>query len=178
MRVSDQTHERDQDVEQFDVLAERGEDAARRVASAFEEAGDAIADALGAAARSGELDFSSMAEAVLQDLARIALEIAVLEPLRDLGRNVGDSLADSFTNVIGQRQHGGPVMAGAPYLVGEQGPEVFVPNGAGAIAPTGPAQVININIQSDRDVATTVLRSERQISAAIARAAAAGGRSL
>ena len=30
---------------------------------------------------------------------------------------------------------GGPVFGNTPYLVGEQGPEVFVPNGSGSIVP-------------------------------------------
>ena len=35
------------------------------------------------------------------------------------------------------RQHGGPVRAGQPYLVGEAGPEHFVPSGSGNIVPNG-----------------------------------------
>lgn len=37
----------------------------------------------------------------------------------------------------GTRAGGGPVMAGAGYLVGETGPELFVPNVAGQIVPNG-----------------------------------------
>ena len=33
------------------------------------------------------------------------------------------------------RQHGGPVRAGRPYLVGERGPELFVPSRSGRIDP-------------------------------------------
>lgn len=33
------------------------------------------------------------------------------------------------------RQHGGPVVGGTPYLVGEAGPEVFIPNLSGMIVP-------------------------------------------
>ena len=33
------------------------------------------------------------------------------------------------------RQHGGPVGAGRPYLVGEAGPELFVPSRSGRIEP-------------------------------------------
>ncbi len=40
----------------------------------FVEAGQRIEDALSRAARTGELDFSRMAEAILRDLARIAAE--------------------------------------------------------------------------------------------------------
>lgn len=35
------------------------------------------------------------------------------------------------------RAHGGPVEAGAPYIIGEQGPEVFVPTGSGYVVPNG-----------------------------------------
>ena len=39
----------------------------------------------------------------------------------------------SVPNVPG-RQHGGPVSAGRPYLVGEAGPEVFMPSSSGSVA--------------------------------------------
>ena len=35
------------------------------------------------------------------------------------------------------RQHGGPVSAGRPYMVGERGPELFVPSRSGRIEPNG-----------------------------------------
>ncbi len=38
------------------------------------------------------------------------------------------------------RASGGPVDAGQPYLVGEEGPELFVPSGAGAIVSNGALQ--------------------------------------
>jgi hypothetical protein len=37
------------------------------------------------------------------------------------------------------KQHGGPVMAGHPYIVGERRPELFVPNSSGRILPRVPA---------------------------------------
>lgn len=37
----------------------------------------------------------------------------------------------------GARAAGGPVMSGVPYLVGEQGPELFVPGSSGAVLPNG-----------------------------------------
>lgn len=49
-----------------------------------------------------------------------------------------------------RRQHGGPVSANRPYVVGEAGPELFVPSGAGNIVPNdqmggGTNLTININ---------------------------------
>lgn len=35
------------------------------------------------------------------------------------------------------RALGGPVLAGSPYIVGERGPELFVPSGSGTIVPGG-----------------------------------------
>ncbi|MEM9668825.1 MAG: phage tail tape measure C-terminal domain-containing protein [Pseudomonadota bacterium] len=51
-----------------------GREAADALSAAFDEAGNRIEQALGRAARSGELDFSRMAEGVLRDLATIAAE--------------------------------------------------------------------------------------------------------
>jgi hypothetical protein len=43
------------------------------------------------------------------------------------------------------RQHGGPVHSGNPYLVGERGPEMFVPSSNGSISPGGMTANITIN---------------------------------
>jgi phage-related minor tail protein len=38
---------------------------------------------------------------------------------------------------IGKRELGGPVESGAPYIVGERGPEIFTPTQSGSIIPHG-----------------------------------------
>ena len=65
-----------------------------------------------------------------------------------------------------------------PYLVGEQGPELFVPPSSGAIAPNqslGTAQ-ITFNVQAND--AQSFLQSESQIAAMLSRALARGQRNL
>jgi hypothetical protein len=51
------------------------------------------------------------------------------------------------------RAEGGPVAAGQPYIVGERGPEWFVPNQAGTVLPNGTAPggstTINTSIAID-----------------------------
>jgi hypothetical protein len=42
-------------------------------------------------------------------------------------------------NKIDYRAEGGPVQAGRPYIVGEQGPELFMPSSSGSIIPNGGA---------------------------------------
>lgn len=54
-----------------------GRAAAEALGAAFDEAGARIEGALSRAARSGELDFSRMAEGILRDLARVAAEALV-----------------------------------------------------------------------------------------------------
>lgn len=39
--------------------------------------------------------------------------------------------------VAGARRNGGPVTGGLPYLVGEDGPEIFMPSASGTIIPNG-----------------------------------------
>ena len=70
--------------------------------------------------------------------------------------SVGSSGALNMTRLPG-RASGGPVSSGQPYMVGERGPEVFVPTGSGKIIPNGGAGgiVVNVNypqVRSDGDI--------------------------
>ena len=67
-------------------------DAAENVASAFELAGDRIAKALGSAAQSGELSFSSLAESVTRDLAGLAISELITSPLQQAIGGLGDAI--------------------------------------------------------------------------------------
>ena len=52
--------------------------------------------------------------------------------------NNGSTTDDDLDHrTAGMRRHGGPVRAGRRYLVGEGGPEMFVPSQSGRIAPNG-----------------------------------------
>ena len=62
-----------------------------------------------------------------------------------------------FGNGLGTRAAGGPVAGGSPYLVGEKGPELFVPGTGGSVVPTndlrsamssGGSPVLNMSFQS------------------------------
>lgn len=57
-------------------------DAANALATVFEEAGERIAGSLERAAQSGELSFNALAESVLNDLARIAVNELITAPLQ------------------------------------------------------------------------------------------------
>lgn len=83
--------------------------------------------------------------------------------------NPGDVLAAGF-NAIGQelgfRASGGPVGAGRSYIVGERGPELFVPSRSGTIMPNGSfgggAIVINAYGETPHEVLQLVERAARE----------------
>ncbi|MGB3455820.1 MAG: phage tail tape measure C-terminal domain-containing protein [Litorimonas sp.] len=86
-----------------DAVAALDTEAARRsaeaMADAFDVAGGRISRSLEQAARSGELSFSSLAESVLSDLARIAVSEIVEAPL--------NAMVDRLGAVLGGARAGG-----------------------------------------------------------------------
>jgi len=139
--------------------------AADDVGASFERAGDRIARALGSAASGGEAAFKRMAKVILEELAKIAL--------RQIFSGSG-----SKWPLFGAKAGGGAVNVGGAYLVGERGPEVFVPRQAGEIAGASSGAVsVHFHLGAGAD-ASAIVRNQGQIAAAIARAVAYGRRNL
>jgi len=65
-----------------------------------------------------------------------------LKGLVDWGQKAWESITKAFKAGVeggkeaGKRQFGGPVMERLPYIVGERGPELFVPNQSGFVLPS------------------------------------------
>jgi hypothetical protein len=61
---------------------------------------------------------------------------------------------------VGVRQHGGPVTAGEPFVVGEAGPELFIPDSAGRIVANnklgGGGVTVNVNQPTTTDLASDI----------------------
>lgn len=139
--------------------------AADDVGGAFDRAGDRISAAMSRAARGGEASFKRLAKVVLEEFARLALE-------RVFTQQSGGA------PFFGARAAGGNVNAGGAYLVGERGPELFVPGQHGTIgAPGGGAVNVHFHLGAGAD-ASAVSRHQGQIAAAVARAVAYGRRNL
>ena len=76
---------------------------------------------------SGKFAFKDFANFVIKELLRIAIRKLIL-----------DKITGGFTSFlggIGGKERGGTVTANRPYLVGEAGAELFVPNKTGTIVP-------------------------------------------
>ncbi len=76
-------------------------------------------------------------------------EIKYFQALSSAVSGVRGASKSSISNIsvpVSARASGGPVSPYAPYLVGEQGPELFVPSSAGNILPNGSSGGGDINI--------------------------------
>jgi hypothetical protein len=69
---------------------------------------------------------------------------------------IGNLFAGAFG---GARAAGGPVMAGRPYLVGERGPELMVPQSSGRIVPNGAMGQAKISVHNYAGASITTRQS-------------------
>lgn len=122
----------------------------KNMKTAFEAGGEAFDAVMSSMERglekfvtTGKLNFTDFAGSIIKDMLRIQLRQS----------------ASSLFSMIGQslfaRADGGPVESGGAYMVGERGPELFVPRSAGAIVPNhsmammgGSTNITNYNIQA------------------------------
>jgi hypothetical protein len=92
----------------------------------FDDAGQILATGFEDAILSGQ-KLSEVLRAIGQDLVRLVFSNMITQPL---AKGIGTFLS-------GMRAEGGPVGAGGAYVVGEKGPELFVPSSSGSIVPNG-----------------------------------------
>lgn len=153
----------------FEALREPARRAADSIDEAFARAGSSLSRSLARAASDGKISLAELAQAVLA-----AVNAAAGQTGGGLGDVVSAVLKGGFS---GARAGGGPVLPGGAYLVGERGPEVFRPAGAGSVEPLGPGgMTINVTVQGGG--ADGLVRSEAQIAQALARAVGLGARRL
>jgi hypothetical protein len=151
----------------LDALKAPAERAARSIDDAFARAGASLARSLARAASDGQVSLGELARAVL-GAAGSALK-------GGLGEALGKSFGGGFS---GTRADGGPVLPGGAYLVGERGPEVFRPTGAGGIEPVGAGGGVSVTVNVQGGEVGGLVRSDAQLAQALARAVSLGARKL
>ncbi|MCF6216068.1 MAG: hypothetical protein L3J58_07830 [Emcibacter sp.] len=139
-------------------------------------------------ARSGELNFSSLKQvalSVLNDIANSAVQSG-LNSIFGQGGGIGGAIGNIAGALFG-RAGGGTVGARQPYLVGERGPELFVPENPGRIIPNQGVKSegvsdkmtnITINITNQGGGNDMSRRSAGQIAVAVRRAMGRAERDL
>ena len=150
----------------------------------FSRAGNVLERGLLSALRSGSLGFDDLkrvAFSALGEIASFALQMGLNNLLGGAGGGnggLGAMLGQSVGALFGLpgRATGGPVAPGRAYLVGERGPEVFVPTAAGRVetgmaAPGRDVRVaIQVAVPRGQAAPTAMQRSSRQIASAVRRA--------
>ena len=149
----------------------------------FSRAGDVLERGLLGAIRRGSLGFEDLRRVALNVIDAIAAQ-SVRAAIGGGSTGGGDggllglgaSLLGSVLGLPG-RATGGPVAPGRGYLVGERGPELFVPTSAGRIDPsvgTGSPREVRVAITLNAPAGTTpsqaLQRSGRQVASAVRRA--------
>jgi len=142
-------------------LAEETADATKR---AFRSMEDAIVNF----AMTGKLNFRDFANSVVADIIRIQTRQAISSAIGsgNILAGIGDFFGGFFAN-------GGRPPTGKVSVVGERGPELFVPDSAGTIIPNGAMAAagggapvhVTFNIQSwdSRDTMAAIQQSAPQI---------------
>lgn len=92
--------------------------------------------------------FKDMATSVIADLARMWVQKAITAPIAGMLGLTGKAI-------------GGSVQAGKPYMVGERGPELFVPNQSGSIVPNGSSNGSGVTVVQNINVTTGVQQTVR-----------------
>jgi len=105
--------------------------------------------------RKGELDLNKFAGSIIKDMLAIQLRASATNLFSMIFKSSFSSPVSLAEPLFGAKADGGPVESNSPYIVGERGPELFVPRSAGAIVPNhsmammgGSTNITNYNIQA------------------------------
>ena len=108
------------------------------LAAGAEKAGRALENALIRAVRTGKLSFEDLKRVALSAMAEIAaaaIRSGIGAVLAGGGKGAGGAAGSLIAGLIGApgRATGGPVVPGRAFMVGERGPELFVPTASGRV---------------------------------------------
>ena len=133
----------------FASYTENASNAAKLGEQAFVSVTQNLETALDNFVQTGKLSFGDLARSIIGDLIKIQLKAQAVSMFKGLsslfgfggGGGGGSGMFTGSTGAvggsihIGARASGGDVAGGAPYLVGEQGPELMIPKSSGTVIP-------------------------------------------
>lgn len=142
---------------------DQSENAAKRAQDSFGSIVSNMESALTSFVRNGKMSFKDLARSIIQDLLLIQMKAQLSGIFRMLGMGFGNPIGASGYSDIGTFNaliaagglaDGGPIGANEMHLVGERGPELFVPKNSGTVVPNeklgslGSTTINNYNIQA------------------------------
>lgn len=149
-------------LDQFALQADNVNKAVQDIANSF---ANNLTNTITEFVTTGKASFKEFASAIIADIARIITKMLVMRAISGIGGSLGlgGSPADgAIDGLAGARASGGPVNANKRYLVGENGPEMFVPSENGTIrngkqmqgnAQPAPPPVTNLQVVNVQDPA-------------------------
>jgi phage-related minor tail protein len=110
------------------------------LSTAMSSAVTAVVNGTGTVQEAFATMFQNIGRAFLDMATRMIAQALVMKVLGILMPGSGataaaDPLANFNAGALQYRANGGPVTSGSPYIVGERGPELFVPGRSGTIVP-------------------------------------------
>jgi len=151
--------------EGFGSIGERGKKMEADFKSLAESGIDSLTNGLAAAVegtKSLKDAFADMARGIVQDLTKMLIKYYLVQPLFNAITGAfptGPSPAPSSPPT--QNAIGGPVHRGKMHLVGERGPELFVPSRSGSIVPNDKLGGGSVIVQQTINVTTGVQQTVR-----------------
>ena len=119
-------------------IKEQG-DAMKQLGRLSAQVYDQMADRLTDFVMTGKFNFADFSRFVIRELIKIAVQAAITFAIK--------TAAGAFGIPIPGLASGGPAEEGKPYIVGEKGPELFVPGSTGRIVPND--QLKNTQVSAD-----------------------------
>lgn len=113
-------------------LNEQWQNTTRMMQEATTRWANSATDALTEFVMTGKLSFSDFANSIIRDLVRIYIQKRITGPLFESMESGG--LFSGIGKIFGFAEGGNPPV-GVPSIVGERGPELFVPKTSGTIVP-------------------------------------------
>lgn len=145
------------------------------LAAGLDRAGAGLSRSLSRALADGKLGFDDLRRIGMSAFGDLASQALRLDFRAIFGGSGAGGLIGGLLGLPG-RATGGSVSAGRAYMVGERGPELFVPTAAGRVeangSGTGTRPVnITVNVAAPRDARPAVMQQTgNQVARAVARA--------
>ena len=121
-------------------------DEAAKAKNIFETFTKGVEDAFVNFAKTGKLSFKDLLDSMVEMLIRSQVQKLMGSLLSSMGGagGTGGGIGGFFKSIFGLAK-GGPAQGGRPYIVGEEGPELFVPKSSGTVVPNGQSMGGTVN---------------------------------
>lgn len=127
----------------FNTYIDEATNAANRGRDAFTAFSSGINNAIDNFVNTGKFKFGDFAKSIIQDLLKIELKAQATAIFKSAAGGLG-SLLGGLGSIFGFAEGGNPPV-NKPSIVGENGPELFVPKSAGTVIPNGGGMGSTVN---------------------------------